>query len=264
MRATVILDARIVHRQQAGPKVFLQTPTGRTDAQVRAVSIDTIVGTFMFPFVLAFVNIHADALLMRIRISRETCTIAVPLGLCTVVLDDGDASTIVFSEFESRRAGTRVGSLEILAVVTAIVRRLVLALVLVLACVTVHVHRVTRRTLASITRTCHDARVRARRIGARIDPPTGEIVVLQDPSGRTRATVGRVLVDAQMRTLVITLETLVDISTLTVIVVSSKSSRTRGILAPKAILDKPRISRTGAFVTTGDIDALVRTLVFIL
>lgn len=121
----------MIRRRHAGPRVFFHKPTGRTGAQVRAVGIDTIVGTFMF--VLAFVDIHADAFLMRIRISRGTCTIVL-LRICTLVLED-DASTIVFSEFESCRAGTRVGSFEILTIMTAIVRRLVLTLVVVNACV---------------------------------------------------------------------------------------------------------------------------------
>lgn len=139
----------------------------------------------MFPFVLTLVDIHAGAFFMRIRISHGTGTIVVFLGVCTLVLNDGDASAIVIFKFESRRTGTRIGSLEILTIVTAIVRRLVLALVLVLARVAVHVQRVTRGTLASITRTCRDARVRTRGIGTRIDPRAGETIVLQDPSGRT-------------------------------------------------------------------------------
>lgn len=41
-------------------------PTGRTLAKVRALNINTIVGTFMFPFVLALVDIFADMFFMRI------------------------------------------------------------------------------------------------------------------------------------------------------------------------------------------------------
>lgn len=147
---------------------------------------------------------------------------------------------------------------------TAIVRRLVFTLVLILTRVAVHVQRITRGTLASITRIYRYARVRARGIGARIDLRAGETIVLQDPSGRTRATVGRVFVKAQMRTLVIALETLVDVLTLIILVVPSKSSRTREIPARETVLEKLHISRTSAMITAGDINALVRTIVLVL
>lgn len=76
------------------------------------------------------------------------------------------------------------------------IRRLVFALVLILTRVAVHVQRVTRGTLASVTRIYRYARMRARGIEARIDPRASETIVLQNPSGRTRATIGRVLVVA--------------------------------------------------------------------
>lgn len=148
----------------------------------------------MFPFVLALVDILADAFFTRI--SRRTGAIIIFLRLCTLILDNGDTCTIILSKLESCRTGTRVRSLEILTIVTAIVRRLVFALVLILTRVAVHVQRITRGTLASITRIYRYARMRARGIGARIDPRAGETIVLQDPSGRTRATIGRVLVVA--------------------------------------------------------------------
>lgn len=66
-----------------------------------------------------------------------------------------------------------------------------------------------------------------------------------------------------MRTLVIALETFVDVLTLT-IVVSSKSSRTRKIPAGETVLEKFHISRTSAMITAGDINALVRTIVLVL
>lgn len=100
--------------------------------------------------------------------------------------------------------------------------------------------------------------MRAGRIGARVDLRT-DGTVLQDrlPFGRAEATVGRGRVDAQtLGALVLTLNFTV------IVVLSDSSSRTREILARKAILGKLHSSRTGAFVTTGNIDALVRTLVF--
>lgn len=105
--------------------------------------------------------------------------------------------------------------------------------------------------------------MRAQRIDAGIDLLAGETIVLQGPPERTRATIGCVLVEAQMRTLVITFETLVDISALVVVIVSAKSSRTHGIFACETVLDELHISRTSALITTRNINALVRTIVLL-
>lgn len=67
-----------------------------------------------------------------------------------------------------------------------------------------------------------------------------------------------------MRTLVIALETFVDVLTLTIVLVSSKSSRTRKIPARETVLEKLHISRTSAMITAGDINAFVRTIVLVL
>lgn len=101
----MILGARIVRQLLAGSRIFLQTPTGRTLAQIRALSINTIVGTLMFPFVLALVDILADAFFTRI--SRRTDAIIIFLRICTLIPDDdGDTCMIILSKFESCRTGT--------------------------------------------------------------------------------------------------------------------------------------------------------------
>lgn len=113
--------------------------------------------TFVFSFVLALIDILADVLFMRIRISRRTGAIVIILRFCTLVLDDCNTCTIILFKIESCRAGARVRSLEILTIVTAGIRRLVLAFVFIFTCVAVLVQKVTRETFASITGTCRDA-----------------------------------------------------------------------------------------------------------
>jgi len=66
-----------------------------------------------------------------------------------------------------------------------------------------------------------------------------------------------------MRTLVLAFETFVDILTLTALVLS-KSLRTYRVPAGEAVLKKSHTLRTNASVTSEDIDAFVRTIVFIL
>lgn len=105
--------------------------------------------------------------------------------------------------------------------------------------------------------------MRARGIGARIVPRASEIVVLQGPAEGTRATVRRVHVVAQMRALVLVFETLVDVLALTALV-RSESLRALRVPAGETVLEKFHILRTGASVTSEDIDAFVGTVVLVL
>lgn len=180
---------------------------------------------------------------------------------------DDDARTIILTKLESAWTGTRIGSLEVPALVTAIVGRPVLALVLILARSTVFVQGVTGRTLASITRAGRYAQMRAGRAGTGIVSRAGETVVLQRPSEGTRATVGRVHVDAQVRALVIALKTLIDVSThavAVVIVVPPESFWAHRVVAGQAVFEEPCTARADASVTSGGIDALVRAVVLVL
>jgi hypothetical protein len=66
-----------------------------------------------------------------------------------------------------------------------------------------------------------------------------------------------------MRALVLRLRTLIDVSTLTVPDLP-ESRRTRQGRAGKTIFEEFRVPRTGAFVTSGNVDTLVCAIVLIL
>lgn len=99
MRTTVILGAKII-RGLTDFGIFLQMPARRTLAIIRAVNINTIVGTIMVA--LALVNIYASTLFLRITISHETSTIIVFFRAFVL----RDTRMIIFSKLEPHRTGT--------------------------------------------------------------------------------------------------------------------------------------------------------------
>jgi len=147
VRATQMAHAEVV-RLLTGFGILLQLQADRALAIVRAVGIDAIVGTIVFPCILALVDILASTFLLRISVSHGTG--AIILRSFSAFVRDSDARAIIFSELEAYRTGTRVGAFEILAIVAAIIRRFAFALVLVLAGISILAQDVTRRTLASI------------------------------------------------------------------------------------------------------------------
>jgi len=67
----------------------------------------------------ALIDVYANTLLSRITVSHGTSTVIILFRFRAFVLSD--ARAIIFSELESRRAGTQIGSHEIPAIMATIV-----------------------------------------------------------------------------------------------------------------------------------------------
>lgn len=251
-------------------RVLSQPPPDRASAVVSAWCVGARVGARVLPRP-ALVHVHAGEFRFRECVSNRAHALVRALEIHafsgTIVISSRafvhvDAASTVLAEDESLGTVASVGSVGVGARETAIGRP-VPTLVHVLAGGGVRGQLVSRGAVADGGRGVGEADVGAGGVGAGVREDAGDAVVGQGPSGEAGATVGGVLVDADVGALVIPLQALVDVPTPAFIVLP-QSLGARGILAGEAVLEKRETVGAEALVASQRVGAFVGAIVLVL